>query len=47
MLSQSGKILITTTIRGSGEINISALAAGIYYLRNKTTGESRKIIITK
>jgi hypothetical protein len=47
LVSQSGKILVTTTIRVSGEINTSALAAGIYYLRNKTTGESRKIIITK
>jgi len=47
LISQSGKILVTTTITGSGEINISALAAGIYYLKNKTTGESRKIIITK
>ena len=47
LVSQSGKILVTTTIRVSGEINTSALAAGIYYLRNKTTGERRKIIITK
>ena len=44
---QSGKILITKTINGNGEINVSQLAAGLYYLKNKNTGETQKIIVTK
>ncbi|MEP7317508.1 MAG: T9SS type A sorting domain-containing protein [Panacibacter sp.] len=47
LTDQSGKIFITKTISGNGEINVSQLAAGLYYLKNQTTGETQKIIITK
>lgn len=47
LLNQSGKVLIRTTINGYGEVNTSKLSAGIYYLKNNTTGETKKIIITK
>jgi len=47
LMNQSGKALITTIIRGEGQITTSKLPAGIYYLKNNTTGETRKIIITK
>ncbi|HRI22234.1 MAG TPA: T9SS type A sorting domain-containing protein, partial [Panacibacter sp.] len=42
--NNEGKILLKKTIDGNGEINIAALAAGLYYLRNTTTGEEKKII---
>ncbi|MEP7317510.1 MAG: T9SS type A sorting domain-containing protein, partial [Panacibacter sp.] len=45
--NQQGKVLITKTINNNGEINVSQLAAGLYYLKNQTTGETQKIIITK
>jgi hypothetical protein len=47
VMDQAGKILITKTIRGNDKINTSQLAAGLYYLKNNSTGALQKIIITK
>jgi len=47
LTNQSGKILITKTINGKGEINVSHFSAGLYYLKNNETGVVQKIIITK
>jgi hypothetical protein len=44
---QSGKILLTTSINREGSINISGMAAGLYYLRNNSTGAAQKIIIER
>jgi len=44
---QSGKIIFTKTIEGNGVINVAALPAGLYYLENNTSGETRKIIIAR
>src|SRR6266540_528157 len=37
LLDQSGKILLTKSIRSKGSINISGMAAGLYYLKNSET----------
>jgi hypothetical protein len=47
LLNQSGKILITTDINKAGSINVSNIAAGIYYLRNNNTKVVTKIFIVK
>jgi len=47
LTDQSGKILLTKTIDGRGSINISGVAAGLYYLKNNTTGATQKVVITK
>lgn len=43
----SGKILLTKTLEGNGEINVSHLSAGLYYLKNNSTGETKKVIISR
>ena len=47
LADQSGKILLTQTIEGSGSINVSKFSAGIYYLKNNNDGTSQKVIIVK
>jgi len=47
LTDQAGKILITQLIDGRGEINISKLTTGVYYLKENTTGTTQKIVITK
>jgi Leucine-rich repeat (LRR) protein len=47
LLSQSGKVLLTETIGKTGSINVTGIAAGVYYLRNNNTNDSKKILITK
>ena len=47
LTDQSGKILLTKTINGKGEINISNLAAALYYLKNNATGAVQKVIVGK
>ena len=47
LANQSGKILLTKTVNGKGEINVSQLPAGLYYLKNATTGELQKVVIKK
>ncbi len=47
LLNQSGKILLTKNINGKGSINISGMAAGLYYLRNNSTEAVQKVIIAR
>jgi hypothetical protein len=47
LTDQSGKIILAKTIDGNGSINVSKLTAGVYYLKNYTTGETKKIVIKK
>ena len=43
----SGRVLLTKTLGGKGVINVSGLSAGLYYLKNNSTGETKKVIISK
>lgn len=47
LTNQSGKLVLTKIINGNGEINVSHLPAGLYYLKNNETGFVQKVIITK
>ena len=47
LINQSGKIILTTTLNGNKEINVSHLPAGLYYLKNTETSAVQKLIITK
>jgi hypothetical protein len=47
LLNQNGKILLTTNINSNGSINISGMAAGLYYLKNNSTGAVKKVIIAR
>ncbi len=47
LINESGRVLLTSTITKKGTINISAMAAGMYYLRNNNTGAVKKVIITQ
>jgi len=47
LINQSGKILITTIINGKGIINISRIVAGLYYLKNNSTGSVQKVVIAR
>jgi len=47
LLNQSGKILLTTNINGKGSINISGMAAGLYYLKNNSTKVVQKVVIAR
>jgi hypothetical protein len=44
---QSGKIILTKTIENNAVINLSALAAGLYFVKNNTTGRTQKIAVIK
>jgi hypothetical protein len=45
LTNSDGKVLLNKAINSKGEINISRFVNGIYYIQNKTTGESEKIIV--
>jgi hypothetical protein len=47
LINQSGSILFTKNINGKSEINITNLSSGLYYLKNNTTNEVQKVIVTK
>ncbi len=47
LVDQSGQTLLTTNINGKGSINISGMAAGLYYLINNSTGAIQKVIISR
>jgi Leucine-rich repeat (LRR) protein len=47
LTNQSGNILLTKIIDGNGMINVSALPAGLYYLKNTATGEVKKVVIER
>ncbi len=48
LLDQSGKILLSATnVNGKGSINISDISAGLYYLKNNSTGAVQKVVIAR
>jgi len=47
LLNQSGKILLTTNINGKGSMNVSGMAAGLYYLKNNSTSAVQKVVIAR
>jgi hypothetical protein len=47
LLNEEGKILLIKTINGIGEMNVSNLPTGIYYLKNEQTHETQKIMIER
>jgi len=47
LTDQSGKILLTKTIEGNGVIDIAGIPAGLYYLKNNTTGVTQKVIVER
>jgi hypothetical protein len=47
LINQSGKILVTTNINGKGVINVSGIVAGLYYLKNNSTGSVQKVVIER
>jgi hypothetical protein len=47
LTDQAGKILLTQTIEGNGVMSVASLPAGLYYLKNTSTGTTQKVIIAK
>jgi len=47
LINQAGKILLTTNINGNGSMNVGGFAAGLYYLKNNSSGAVQKVVITK
>jgi hypothetical protein len=47
LTNQSGKVLLTKTITTEGEINVSSLASGMYFLKNSETGAVQKVVVLK
>ena len=47
LINQSGKILLTTNVNGKGIINISSIAAGLYYVKNTSTNSIQKVVISR
>lgn len=44
---ENGKTVLTKSITGKEEIDVSELTSGVYYLKNTSTGASQKIVIMK
>jgi len=47
LIDQSGKMILTKSADGAASIDVSNLSAGVYYLKNITTGEMQKIVVAK
>ncbi len=47
MTDANGKTVFAKTITGRDEISVSGFAPGYYFVKNLTTGETRKILIAK
>jgi hypothetical protein len=47
LISEDGKILFTANVDKAGSMNISDLAAGVYYLKNNNTNTTKKISVVK
>jgi hypothetical protein len=47
LITQSGKLLMTTNINDKGTINISGITGGLYYLKNNSTGNVQKVVIER
>ena len=43
----AGNRMFTKSINNNGDINVSNLAAGTYYIQNKTSGEVQKIEVIR
>ena len=46
LINAEGKLVASKMINGNGEINVSHLPAGLYYLKNNSTGETEKVIVS-
>jgi hypothetical protein len=46
VINTAGKIMLIKNINNSGELNVSNLAAGIYYIQNGTSGNMQQIVVT-
>jgi hypothetical protein len=46
LLDESGKILLTKNINGTGSINVSGMS-GTYYLKNNNTNSTQKVLIER
>jgi hypothetical protein len=44
LISGDGKTLLTSNIDKTGSINISGIAAGVYYLKNNNTNATRRFL---
>jgi hypothetical protein len=47
LTNQSGKTLLTKTIINNGDLDVSKLPPGIYFLVNKNTNVSQQVVISK
>jgi len=47
LTDQSGKMILTKTIDANGFIDITRLPPGMYYVKNNSTGETKKVIVSK
>lgn len=47
LTDQAGKIIFTRFVENNASINVANLHAGIYYLKNNTTGAMQTIIVAK
>ena len=47
LVNEAGKILLTKNINGKGSINVSGIAAGLYYLKNNSNGAVQKVAVTR
>lgn len=45
LTSADGKVVVTKSINGSGQLAVSDLPAGVYYLQNTKTGAQQKLVI--
>jgi hypothetical protein len=45
LTDNTGKIMLSKTISNKGELNVSTLANGVYYIKNTTTGDVQKIMV--
>ncbi len=47
LTNTAGKTVATQSITGNGVIHVAQLPAGVYYLKNTTTGDTQKIVIAQ
>lgn len=43
----NGRMMLTKTVSGNDAVDVSRFAAGVYYVRNQTTGEVQKMIVVR
>ncbi len=44
-INNNGKVLLTKQVNNSSDIDVSNFESGVYYLQNKATGKTQKIVI--